>query len=49
MLLDGTVIDDEDYFQTLPAQTLFIFRLNGESFQTGIYLYLITFHHKLFL
>lgn len=36
MLSDGTVIDNEDYFQTLPAQTLFIFRLNGEPFQTGI-------------
>lgn len=36
MLLDGTVIDDEDYFQTLPAQTLFMFRLNEEPFQTGI-------------
>lgn len=36
MLLDGTVIDDEDYFQTLPAQTLFMFRSNEESFQTGI-------------
>lgn len=38
MVLDGTVIDDEDYFQQLPAQTLFIFRLNGETFETGIYL-----------
>jgi len=37
MILDGTVIDDEDYFQSLPAQTLFIFRLNGEPFETGIY------------
>lgn len=37
MLLDGTIIDDEDYFQTLPAQTLFMFRLNGELFQTGIW------------
>lgn len=36
MLLDGTIIDDEDYFQTLPAQTLFMLRLNGELFQTGI-------------
>lgn len=36
MLLDGTVVDDEDYFQTLPAQTLFVFRSNGETFQTGI-------------
>jgi len=46
MTLDGTVIDDEDYFQSLPAQTLFIFRSNGETFQTGIYLRLITFRHK---
>lgn len=37
MLPDGTVIDDDDYFQTLPAQTLFMFRLNGEPFQTGIW------------
>lgn len=36
ILLDGTVVDDEEYFQTLPAQTLFIFRKNGELFQTGI-------------
>ncbi|XP_008179152.1 DNA fragmentation factor subunit beta isoform X2 [Acyrthosiphon pisum] len=35
MTVDGTVIDDEDYFQQLPAQTLFIFRLNGETFETG--------------
>lgn len=38
MLLDGTVIDDEDYFQTLPAQTLIMFRLDGEPFKTGILL-----------
>lgn len=49
MTLDGTVIDDEEYFQLLPAQTLFIFRLNGETFETGIHLQLITFHHKLIL
>jgi len=49
MTLDGTVIDDEEYFQLLPAQTLFIFRLNGETFETGIHLKLITFHHKLIL
>lgn len=36
MLLDGTIIDDENYFQTLPTQTLLIFRLHGESFETGI-------------
>jgi hypothetical protein len=36
LLLDGTIIDDEDYFQTLPAQTLIMFRLDGEPFQTGI-------------
>lgn len=36
ILMDGTVVDDEEYFQTLPAQTLFMFRLNGEPFQTGI-------------
>lgn len=36
LLLDGTTIDDEEYFQTLPAQTLIMFRLDGEPFQTGI-------------
>lgn len=36
ILMDGTVVDDEEYFQTLPAQTLFMFQLNGEPFQTGI-------------
>lgn len=36
ILMDGTVVDDEEYFQTLPAQTLFMFRLSGEHFHTGI-------------
>ncbi|XP_050538748.1 DNA fragmentation factor subunit beta isoform X2 [Daktulosphaira vitifoliae] len=35
LLQDGTIIDDEEYFQTLPNQTLFIFRLNGENYMTG--------------
>ncbi|XP_050424375.1 DNA fragmentation factor subunit beta [Adelges cooleyi] len=35
ILQDGTVIYDEEYFQTLPSQTLFIFKLKGETFHSG--------------
>jgi len=34
-LLDGTFVDDEDYFQTLPSQTVFLFLKPGESASTG--------------
>jgi len=33
-LLDGTFVDDEDYFQTLPSQTVFLFLKPGESANT---------------
>jgi len=33
-LLDGTFVDDEDYFQTLPSQTVFLFLIPGESANT---------------
>lgn len=34
-LLDGTCVDDEDYFQTLPSQTVLLFLKPGESAYTG--------------
>lgn len=34
-LLDGTFVDDEDYFQTLPSQTVFLLLKPGESAYTG--------------
>lgn len=34
-LLDGTFVNDEDYFQTLPSQTVFILLKPGESSFTG--------------
>jgi hypothetical protein len=34
-LLDGTYVDDEDYFQTLPPQTVFLLLKRGESAITG--------------
>jgi len=33
-LLDGTFVDDEDYFQTLPSQTVLLFLIPGESANT---------------
>ncbi|XP_046383308.1 DNA fragmentation factor subunit beta isoform X1 [Ischnura elegans] len=35
LLQDGTFVEDDDYFQTLPAQTLFIFQKKGETALTG--------------
>nr|CAD7596661.1 unnamed protein product [Timema genevievae] len=34
-LLDGTIVDDEEYFQTLPQQTLLIFLRPGENSLSG--------------
>jgi hypothetical protein len=34
-LLDGTFVDDEDYFQTLPPQTVLLFLKPSESAYTG--------------
>lgn len=34
-LLDGTFVNDEDYFQTLPSQTVFLLLKPGESAFTG--------------
>jgi hypothetical protein len=34
-LLDGTCVDDEDYFQTLPSQTVLLFLKPGENADTG--------------
>jgi len=36
-LQDGTFIDDEDYFQTIPAQTLFLLVQPGEYAPTGMW------------
>lgn len=34
-LADGSQIDDEDYFQSIPAQTLIIVAEDGEEVKTG--------------
>ncbi|XP_046383309.1 DNA fragmentation factor subunit beta isoform X2 [Ischnura elegans] len=36
LLQDGTFVEDDDYFQTLPAQTLFIFQKKGETALTAL-------------
>ncbi|XP_071441472.1 DNA fragmentation factor subunit beta [Hetaerina americana] len=35
LLQDGTFVEDDDYFQTLPPQTMFIFQKEGETALTG--------------
>jgi hypothetical protein len=35
-LLDGTGVEDEDYFQTLPEQTVLLFLKRGESASDGV-------------
>ena len=32
---DGTEVDDEDYFHTLPPQTVFVILQKGEEWQLG--------------
>lgn len=34
-LPDGSVVDTEDYFQSLPAQTLFIIAIANEEIKSG--------------
>lgn len=34
-LSDGSLIEDEDYFQSIPAQTLIIVAEDGEDVKTG--------------
>lgn len=46
VLCDGTFVDDDSYFQTLPSQTILVLRKPGEKVVDGEFLHCIIVYRR---